>query len=284
MNLRETLTNCDDRLVPVETNAPIGHSSATRAAERVAITIAVEASGIGSDGKEFVEQTHTEHVTRNGGSILLKQSLASEQVITLRCGRQSTESQARIVGVVGRTGEAQVYGVSLIKPDSSFWGIFFPPQDEIDAAFVRLPLQCAGCSHREIALLDEVEFTVFASSGMLSRQCRNCGRATAWQTIPNNYGPKQADKQLKPRAHGRTKLRKLACVCQPGWEDVVEAVDMSRGGLCFRSRREYPADAQVHVAVPYTPGSANIFVPGRIAWQRVGKSNLKLYGIDYARG
>jgi len=185
--------------VPVDTNIPVGHASALRGSERVAIAIAVEVSGIDLSGNSFHEEACTEHVTRNGASIVLRRSVLPEQQVGLRCGRRSAETPARIVGLISRRKEDNVYGVSLIQPDANFWGIFFPPQSEIDAALVRLPLQCAACGNREVVLLDELEFTVFAASGKLSRKCRHCAHPTSWETIPNSSSHKRSE--LKPRAH-----------------------------------------------------------------------------------
>jgi hypothetical protein len=37
--------------------------------------------------------------------------------------------------------------------------------------------------------------------------------------------------------------------------------DLSKGGLSFRSRNQYPEGSCLEVAVPYTPGTGAIFVP-----------------------
>jgi len=42
--------------------------------------------------------------------------------------------------------------------------------------------------------------------------------------------------------------------------------DLSKGGIAFRSRNEYPKGTRVEVAVPFTPGAGAIFVPIRIVF------------------
>jgi PilZ domain len=69
------------------------------------------------------------------------------------------------------------------------------------------------------------------------------------------------------RKHPRTKVTYKACIRRSGInEDVVTCEDMSKGGLCFKSRRQYYQGTEIEVAVPYSPGGNAIFVPARIAW------------------
>jgi len=88
---------------------------------------------------------------------------------------------------------------------------------------------------------------------------------------------------VSPRSP-RTKIKASACVCEPGNEEVVSVVNMSREGLCFRSRREYVPDTWVRIAVPYMRGGSNIFQISRIAWKRDVNSREKEYGISYLKG
>lgn len=69
------------------------------------------------------------------------------------------------------------------------------------------------------------------------------------------------------RKHPRTKVTYKACIRRSGVnEDVVTCEDMSKGGLSFKSRRQYYQGTEIEVAVPYSPGGNAIFVPARIAW------------------
>jgi hypothetical protein len=49
-------------------------------------------------------------------------------------------------------------------------------------------------------------------------------------------------------------------------DDVVSCEDMSRGGLRFKSTKQYFATTMIEVAVPYAPGGQSIFVPGQIMY------------------
>jgi hypothetical protein len=79
--------------------------------------------------------------------------------------------------------------------------------------------------------------------------------------------------ELKPfprdnrRKHPRVKVSYSACIRHPErGDDIVTCEDMSKGGLRFKSKKQYYAQALIDVAVPYVHGQAAIFVPGRIVF------------------
>lgn len=80
----------------------------------------------------------------------------------------------------------------------------------------------------------------------------------------------------------RTKMKMTACITQPGSETLVDVVNVSREGLCFRSAREFAPNTLVRVAAPFTPGGSNIFVIGRVTWSRATENGSE-YGINYLR-
>lgn len=88
---------------------------------------------------------------------------------------------------------------------------------------------------------------------------------------------------LSPR-RPRTKITASACVCEPGSEEIVSVVNISREGLCFRSPREYVPNTWVRVAAPYMRGGSNIFQISRVAWKRDINSKEKEYGLNYLKG
>jgi hypothetical protein len=56
------------------------------------------------------------------------------------------------------------------------------------------------------------------------------------------------------------------CIRRPGYaDDIVDVLDLSRGGVHFMSFVDYYRETMVEVAVPYTNGGANVFVPAQIA-------------------
>jgi hypothetical protein len=87
------------------------------------------------------------------------------------------------------------------------------------------------------------------------------------------------------RRFTRTNLRKTGCVRQPGSDpDVVNVLDMSRGGIRFESKRVYRKFSWVEIAVPYIGGgAAEVFVPGRIARVLENREGKHQYGVEYVR-
>lgn len=86
------------------------------------------------------------------------------------------------------------------------------------------------------------------------------------------------------RRHVRTRVRFTACVRmnQTG-DDVVECDNVSKGGLCFRSRKRYSEGAAIEVAVPYSPGQPAIFVPAQIRRvEELPTPGVFRYGVAYS--
>src|SRR5438128_11470286 len=65
-------------------------------------------------------------------------------------------------------------------------------------------------------------------------------------------------------------------------EDMVVCENISRGGLCFKSRRCYDKTAAIAVAAPYTPGSPDIPVSARIvSVQELPAAKMCRYAARY---
>jgi hypothetical protein len=87
------------------------------------------------------------------------------------------------------------------------------------------------------------------------------------------------------RKHPRTKVSYKASIRRSGFtDDIVTCEDMSKGGLCFRSRKQYFQGTDIEVAVPYSPGANAIYVPAQIAWVvEITKDKLYKCGVSYRR-
>ena len=77
------------------------------------------------------------------------------------------------------------------------------------------------------------------------------------------------DPSVERRRRARAKVNFFAGVKTPQFGlDVVTCLDMSKGGVGFRSRNSYQQGMKIEIAVPYSPEVKNapaIFVSGRIA-------------------
>jgi hypothetical protein len=112
--------------------------------------------------------------------------------------------------------------------------------------------------------------------------------AEAAAASPANTGASERprDTEGRPinrRKHMRIRVSYTACIRQgESGEDIAECENVSKGGLCFRTRREYALNSTIEVAVPYSPGSPAIFVPARIRRvQPIGDGEFFRYGVAY---
>jgi hypothetical protein len=114
--------------------------------------------------------------------------------------------------------------------------------------------------------------------------------STAFSDAPQPAPPPAPAAQPKPkpqyanrRKHPRIKSTYKACIRRPGFpDDVVTCEDMSRGGICFKSRKRYYEMTSIDVAVPYSPNDQAIFIPGNIVWvQELANEKAYKCGVVY---
>ena len=86
---------------------------------------------------------------------------------------------------------------------------------------------------------------------------------------PRPVAPPAPAALLERRQRVRAKVNYFACVRSDAFgDDIVVCIDMSRGGLCFKTKNSYLVTTTVRIAVPFSPESPQapaIFVPARIA-------------------
>ena len=86
------------------------------------------------------------------------------------------------------------------------------------------------------------------------------------------------------RKHPRVKVSYSACVRHPEREDdIVTCEDMSKGGLRFKSTRQYYPQSLIEVAVPYDSKNQHpIFGPARIVFvEPLPEQSLFRCGVQY---
>jgi hypothetical protein len=211
--------------------------------------------------------------------------------LTIRRSPKGAETIVRVVGQVGIRSHGYVYGIALAD-ENKFWGVQFP---SAASDIIQMTLRCSCCATTEQAALNEIERSVLQANGMLSRSCSECRASTFWHVLQ----PAEANQEITNQVSGvmpakpgttrrrknlRTSMRASACICQPtGLRDVASVLDISRGGIAFRSSQTYTVNSWIELAVPYTEGGANIFVPGRIVWERQASAGFREYGVQYVR-
>jgi len=113
-------------------------------------------------------------------------------------------------------------------------------------------------------------------------------------TIEEDLGEPESPPVLEPvrdptverRGRARARVNFFACVKTPQFgPDIVTCLDMSKGGVGFRSRNAYRKDMKIQIAVPYSPEAKDapaIFVAGRIANVRKAEGMWRC-GVEFVK-
>ena len=265
-----------------------------RKSDRVSLRMPLEASWF-SGGVAVSQAAQTLLVSRNGGVLRLAEQMPPGQEITLRRQQEGEfwkTARARILAEFDRDSDGFLYAFVLMEPRDDFWGIDFPAPYTAEDALARLLMECSFCQRREVVYLNELQVKSFEVRKCVARLCTHCDAPSIWieaqaQGKQEGFSPQpEPDLSVNPRRKkARVKARVLACIRRRGFqEEVAVCEDLSKGGLSFRSRNEYPEGTRAEVAVPFTPGAGAIFVPIRIVFsQALPNVGLYRHGAAYLR-
>ena len=269
-----------------------------RRSSRIPKEIAILLVGSDMDGKVFSEETKTVVLSRHGAGIVSQYVLSAEQELILRRLDTDKEAEVRIVGQLGSHGESHTYGVAFLDAEVDLWGVDFPSMTDSEKEASRVLLQCSSCKAREVVQQSDLESDVYLVNEGIIRFCRKCGSSTIWkratgdaagETVPLENTPPEAEQRAEPvetlpeaspdpapvpqtaartenrRKHVRTRVNFQACIRTHAFgDDIVTCEDISRGGLRFKSRKQYVEKTEIEVAAPYTPGTPDVFVRAQI--------------------
>ena len=270
---------------------------------RVSIVIQIQIFGADIEGRTYCEEARTLEVSRTGALILAKRQLIPEAEIMIRRERTGKESPARIVGPLRQEPDGFVYAVRLLDPIINIWDINFVPWNEAVGAVKRIPLECAKCRLQEEIYLEEFESEVYHANRFIYHPCARCRESTIWKETkfeatnrelatailppgpPLEPGPTPQFKNT--RRHKRIRCNFQACIRgqKNHEEEVFEVKDVSRGGICFMTRKYLAPGTKIDVAVPYSRGMVNIFVPAEVVRIRTISENTPYEcGAAYLKG
>ena len=268
-----------------------------RRSDRIAVPLPIVISGVDVLGETFVGSARTIVIARYGAKILSQRKLAPQLEITVHCLMTNEDALARIVGRVSEDATGTSYGLELLNPEVDLWGVEFPAIEESERALGRVLVECIRCNRRELAYLNEFEAEVLERSHTLWRDCKRCGEATLWKETwlkPNEELPQAEEAAPVPaeappkrtkddRKHTRLELKMEALVRDPqGWEEVVKTENISCGGFRFKSSHHYAMDWTLEVAMPRSPGGANIFSAAKVKFTAdEPQTGMKIYGVAY---
>jgi hypothetical protein len=266
-----------------------------RASERIEREVPIEVAGADCWGRQFFDRTHAVVIARSGGKIGLERKLVSQQEVTIRCMATRREAEALIVGVLGQTKGTYYYGVKFLGEANNIWGVEFPVLTEPEGVTAQVLLECLGCKNREAIGLTIFELEVLEVNGHISRTCKVCRDASLWRkssedatepekATPASSPPVPAQRQER-RREPRRGMRVVASIRTTRLgQDLVKTQTVSRRGLSFTSSSEYVLGEAIEVAVPYSEGGGNIFLPAKIVrLQSKSAEGTRIYGVAFVK-
>lgn len=270
-----------------------------RRSDRILLTIPLSVEGEDAKGRAFQSNAQTLVLNRHGGRIRVNYRLQAGQTvrITNLMGRRS--SDFRVVGPVSPFSEqGGEYGVEYLRPGQDIWGIQFPPLREGEAEKSNALLECRKCGQVKLFPVSLVEVEVLETSGVLSKHCESCGATSQWShtkkqiAMPEPPEPaKEAYGTTVPPSATRSERRRFRRVslqlpvkiCDyEGDVEITRSENISKGGFCFVSERQYQPGQGIIVTCPYDSAGENIEVRARVVNCTETKGNpRKVYGVQF---
>lgn len=271
-----------------------------RRSERLLITVPIRVEGVDREGARFVEETRTLVINRQGARIYLKRPVAAGAMLLITTTVGHRASKFRVVGPTQPvSGEGGEWGVECQEPKANIWGIGFPPASVTGGDCAAL-IECRRCHTVKLTRLSMVEHEVLGTSGLLVKQCDTCGRSTSWSykepslavsgddavaAIPATDVIIEPPNASNRRTHNRVALQLPIRVRSfYGVEEFTRTENVSRGGVCFITDRNYEVGEVLLITCPYEKGGHNIEVRGLVARRReMHGTGRKIYGVSYER-
>jgi PilZ domain len=287
-----------------------------RRSDRVMLTVPLRLTGVDEHGLNFECSAHTISLNRHGARMFIGRRLRGGQVVTVANLMNRRHGIFRVAGpvvpVTDRGGEygvlgpvrppngnAEELGLECLDLKIDVWGIHFPPPDPADETGTKALLACHACAAVELVPLTLVEADVLETSGVLTRRCRKCEETEAWGFAPSELetngvpdtpcaAPSSdcktaAEIRSERRRHRRAVLQLPIRVRDYfGGVEITRSENVSKGGICFSTEKNYHPGEGVFIACPYDKRGEILEVQALIVNRRqIAKSNRKIYGIRY---
>lgn len=271
-----------------------------RRSERLLLTIPIQVEGSDPKGQKFNESTRTLVINRHGARIQLRHPVGPGATVRISNLAGNRKADFRVVGPTRPVSEeGGEWGVECLDEKGNIWGIDFPPPQDGEAGCNAL-LECRKCHTVGLTPISLVEHDVLTSAGLLTKDCKSCGRATSWGYAEGQVGIPGLGQELEPSLReileppqpqsNRRQNRRVALQLPTrirNWYGTVEfgkSENVSRGGLAFVSEKDYEIGEALQVTCPYDPKGHNIEVRGRVVRRReMQGTGRKVYGVRYEK-
>lgn len=274
-----------------------------RRSDRVMLTIPLRVHGIDARGVAFKEEARTINLNRHGAKVETSRPLKSGQVVRLVNLVGHREADFRVVGpVVPLSEKGGQWAVECVNPNENIWGIQFPPLPPGSENQSNALLECRKCHSVSLVRVSIAEVEVLETAGILSKLCQNCDAVTPWgyaeKQVAMDAPPGEAamlaeaqatatggTRSAEQRRHRRVALQLPVLVRDYyGGVEITKSENVSKGGFCFASEKNYHVGEGTMVICPYDPAGQNIEIPARIVRRReLEGTHRKIYGVRYDR-
>lgn len=305
-------------------SVPMEGGAKARRGGRISKRVAILLFGTDADGRVFTEETNTVVLSLHGAGIVSHERLIPEQELILRWNEAGRETEVRVVGEIAQQDAWHTYGVAFVDENLDFWEMEFPETTTWQERPAVLWLECGGCRGIVELLNGDFEYDICAIHGGLTKYCEECGLLTVWRKPDDRavalrkakkseeaqaggnipvieaesakvevqdfvlpIAEPAAAKEVERRARVRAKVSFMACVRSKAFgEEIVQCIDMARGGVSFRTPNIYEKGAKIEIAVPFAVDAQEapaIFVKGRIANVKELGEGMWRCGVEFLR-
>jgi len=294
-----------NRSVPTSTEKPAQPAdtgSRQRRTERVKLSIPIRVMCFGGSAGDFVEDTHTLMVNRDGALIALKHRVAPDETIRVINLENFREADFRVVGETRlESPDFSGWGVECLERERTLWDIEFPPPLDPAGSTAGALLECLGCGKQGLLVLSLVEVDLLESAGTLQKLCDKCGHLSTWSYAdvtrrPKEMPPAPTQPPVSPKVgkwDGKTERRvykrmavKLRALVRnsKGDQEIAKTENLSKGGLSLCLKMELSLGEFVTVICPYSGGVQEFERKAEVRYRapHIAGQNW-FYGLRYYR-
>ena len=285
-----------------------------RRSDRVLLTVPLRVQGVDLSGDRFECDAQTSDLNRHGAKMRIGRGLPSGQPLHVTNLLNRRHAPFRVTGpvapVTAKGGDYGVFGPVSTEAEKhpscglecldlkvNIWSIRFPKASGAEATEPKGLLACRLCSAVELVPLSMVEVDVLNTAGIFSRFCPSCKTVGPWgyaeqELVKGDLAGAESSSPPDPaalsarkeqRRHRRAVLQ-LPTLMRDyfGGVEVTRSENVSKGGICFISEKNYHIGEGLMVACPYDKKSDNIEVQAQIVSRReIGGTHRKIYGVRY---
>jgi hypothetical protein len=273
---------------PLESAKPLEEVKRRRS-DRILVPLRIRVTGLDASSEPFEEESVTISVNKHGACISLQHQIVPAQKLTIKNLENGIATDFRVVGELRQVfGSRREWGVETLCPECNIWGLDFamPPE----GAQPKVMICCAACKNGALSTISSIEYDVLLYTGVISRHCERCDQTTRWEPSGHSPEPQLIARAVKPvpaalerRRHRRLTLTMLLRVRNArGESEIVQTLDVSKGGVCIVSKRAYKVGELLLLTLPSTDKLVPVEASGRVVRaQSTPRGNI--YGIMFEK-